>query len=96
MQAKQEVDEVCVRIFLVAKPDPAKVRRKGRDSVGIRSDIHIKSVGVCVSAQSKNSNQEDSKHKECGQHRPAEPFHFYHAIKFSSFPKGYILIPTPR
>ena len=94
MQAKQEVDEVCIGILLVTKADPFKVGRKGRNSIVL--DIYIKSISIRICAQRKNSNQENSKHKKCGKHRPAELFHFYHAIQFSSFPQGYILIPTPR
>ena len=84
MQTKQEVDEVCVGILLVMQSEARKVGRNGRYR-GAYVDI-CDSISIRVGAQCKNSYQENSKHKKCGKRGPAEPFRFYHAIKFSSFP----------
>ena len=93
VQTKQEVDEVGIGILGIVQTESAEVVHGSRGHFGLGRRLDF--IGTCIDAQRKNSNQENSKHKKCRKHRPAELFRFYHAIKFSSFPQGYILIPTP-
>ena len=76
MQTKQEVDEVCVRILFVMLSKQAAVQRCSINSVGVNA------VGICIGAQRKNSKQENSKHKKCGNSGLAKLFQFHHAIQF--------------
>ena len=94
VQTKQEVDEVGIGILGIVQTEPAEVVHGSRGHFGLGRCLDF--ISTRIGAQRKNSNQENSKHKKCRKHRPAELFRFYHAIKFSSFPQGYILIPTPR
>ena len=74
MQAKQEVDEVCVGILGVFKTDPLEYRHDGRSRFCLDRSGGIDSISTCVGAQHKNSKQKNSKYKQYGKRRLAELF----------------------
>lgn len=74
MQAKQEVDEVCVGILGVFKTDPLEYRHDGRSRFCLDRSGSIDSISACVGAQHKNSKQKNSKYKQYGKRRLAELF----------------------
>ena len=74
MQAKQEVDEVCVGILGVFKTDTLEYRHDGRSRFCLDRSGGIDSISTCVGAQHKNSKQKNSKYKQYGKRRLAELF----------------------
>ena len=74
MQAKQEVNEVCVGILGVFKTDPLEYRHDGRSRFCLDRSGGIDSISTCVGAQHKNSKQKNSKYKQYGKRRLAELF----------------------
>ena len=74
MQAKQEVDEVCVGILSVFKTDTLEYRHDGRSRFCLDRSGGIDSISTCVGAQHKNSKQKNSKYKQYGKRRLAELF----------------------